>query len=100
MKGKIRPVQDYIIVGKFKKEEEKTESGIILKTENDTKQIDFGSVLSIGEYRIVAGEKEDLNISVGDIVAYKKYAGIEIKDNLIALHSHEIIGVVDTEDEE
>ena len=55
--------------------EEKTASGIIIPDSAKEKQ-QKGTVLAVGK----GTEKEKMEVKVGDLVVYGKYAGTEIED--------------------
>lgn len=70
--------------------EEATPSGIVLpdtaKTDNQTAEV------------VAAGADEDIEVSVGDMVVYRKYSGTEIKvdgDDYLVVEADDVLGVVE-----
>lgn len=70
--------------------EEATPSGIVLpdtaKADNQTAEV------------VAAGADEDIEVSVGDVVVYRKYSGTEIKvdgDDYLVVEADDVLGVVE-----
>ncbi|NMA04787.1 MAG: co-chaperone GroES [Acholeplasmataceae bacterium] len=83
----IKPLKNNVIL-EIKKEETKTESGIILTTESKTKS-QFGCVLEVGP--------EVTSLSKGDEVVYKNYSGttVEIKGvEYMIIKEEDILAIV------
>lgn len=76
---------------KMKKQEQKTESGIVLpETANEDRP-------QIGEVKAV-GESEKIKVKVGDDVIFAKYSGTEVKidkQEYLILKSEDILAVVE-----
>ncbi|MBN1298811.1 MAG: co-chaperone GroES [Actinobacteria bacterium] len=73
-----RPLGDRLLV-KPKASEETTKSGIVLPDSAKEKPQE-GSVISVGEGgRDDKGNKIPMEVKVGDVVLYSKYAGTEVK---------------------
>ncbi|GLT70564.1 hypothetical protein SLA2020_426360 [Shorea laevis] len=75
----IKPLGDRVLV-KIKTAEEKTEGGILLPTNSQTKP-QGGEVVAIGEGKTVGKTKVDLSVKTGAQVVYSKYAGTELEFN-------------------
>ena len=94
---KIRPLQDRVVVRR-KEEETKTAGGIIL-TGSATEKPAQGEVLAVGPGRIMDnGDKRPVDVKVGDIVVFGKYASNTVKidgEELLILSESEIYGVVE-----
>lgn len=74
----IKPLGDRVLL-KAMEEEEKTKSGIVIPDTAKEKP-QKGKVLAVGTGRILDnGTKVPLEIQVGDIVVFSKYAGTEVK---------------------
>ncbi len=74
----IKPLGDRVIV-KPKEQEEVTASGIILPDTAKEKP-QQGEVLAVGPgRRDEDGDYIDMDVKVGDVVLYAKYAGTEVK---------------------
>ncbi|HFQ95031.1 MAG TPA: co-chaperone GroES [Anaerolineae bacterium] len=98
---KLRPLSDRIVVKPIEREA-KTASGIILP-ESAREKPQEGEVIAVGPgARNEKGEHMPLDIRVGDIVLYAKYAGTEVKLNgteekLLILRESDILAVVEEE---
>lgn len=74
----IKPLGDRVLL-KPMEEEEKTKSGILIPDTAKEKP-QKGKVLAVGTGRILDnGTKVPLEVQVGDIVVFSKYAGTEVK---------------------
>ncbi len=94
---KIRPLQDRVVV-KRKEEETKTAGGIVLPGSAAEKPAQ-GEVLAVGPGRILDnGSIKPVDLKVGDIVLFGKYASNTVKvgeDELLVLGENEIFGVLE-----
>jgi chaperonin GroES len=95
---KIRPLQDRVVVRR-KEEETKTAGGIVLPGSAAEKPAQ-GEVLAVGPGRILDnGEKRPIDLKVGDVVVFGKYASNTIKidnEELLILSENEIYGVIES----
>ena len=74
---KIRPLHDRVVVRR--KEEEKMSSGGIVLPGSAKEKPNQGEVVAIGSGRVLDnGENRPLDVKVGDIVVFGKYAGTEL----------------------
>lgn len=91
----IRPLHDRVVV--MRAEEEKTAGGIVIPDTAKEKPIK-GKVVATGPgKRLESGDIQALDVKVGDMVLYGKYAGTEVKLNgkeYIVMREDDIIGVV------
>ncbi len=80
MDRKYQPFGDRILV-KPTEREEVTSSGIVLPgTAQERPQ--EGSIIAVGPGRVNDdGKRIELDVKVGDLVVYSKYAGTEIKED-------------------
>ncbi len=96
MKTKIRPLHDRVVV-KRSSEEEKTASGIIIPDTAKEKPIQ-GEVLAVGKGAILdEGKIRPMDVKVGDVVLFAKYAGTEVKidgEDLLIMRETDIMGVL------
>jgi chaperonin GroES len=96
---KLRPLSDRIVIKPIEREA-RTASGIILP-ESAREKSQEGEVLAVGPgARNDKGERMSLDIQVGDIVLYAKYAGAELKlddEKLLILRESDILAVVEEE---
>lgn len=94
---KIRPLQDRVIV-KRKEEETKTAGGIVLPGSAAEKPSQ-GEVVAVGPGRVLEnGQVRPLDIKVGDVVVFGKYASNTVKvgdQELLILSENEIYGVIE-----
>jgi chaperonin GroES len=93
----IRPLHDRVIVQRTE-QEEKTAGGIIIPDTAKEKPIQ-GEVIAVGPgARDDAGKKIPMDVKVGDIVLFGKWAGTEVKldgEDFLVLKESDIIGVVE-----
>ena len=74
----LKPLQDRIVI-KVIEDTEQT-SGVIFIPDSAKEKPQKGEVVAVGEGKTNdKGEKEPLEVKVGDIVLYAKYAGTEVK---------------------
>ncbi len=78
MTVKVKPLEDRMVVEALE-EEEKTRGGIVLP-DTAKERPQRGKVLAVGPGRYDdEGKRIPLEVKVGDVVIYSKYAGTEIK---------------------
>ncbi|CEH29134.1 molecular chaperone GroES [Aneurinibacillus migulanus] len=73
----LKPLGDRVVI-EPQKQEEVTASGIVLPEKAKEKPIQ-GKIIAIGRGRLNNGTVVPLDVHVGDVVLYNKYAGNEIK---------------------
>lgn len=73
----IKPLFDRIVVEAVDSEE-KTKSGIVLLAKDQEKP-QMAKVLAVGPGGMVDGNEISMQVQVGDIILYSKYAGSEFK---------------------
>ncbi len=95
----IQPLHDRIVVEAAAKEE-KSAGGIILP-DNAQEKPQRGTVLAVGPgKRLDSGQLSAVDISIGDVVLYGKYAGTEVTvdgKDYIMLRAEDVLGVIETE---
>jgi len=93
----LRPLGDRLVVEPLEKEE-KTASGIILP-ETAKEKPQEGTVLAAGPGRTDDdGKRIPMDVKVGDVVLYAKYAGTEVKIDdrkLLILKESDILAIVE-----
>lgn len=93
----IRPLHDRVILRRVDAEE-KTAGGIIIPDTAKEKPIQ-GEVVAVGPgARDESGRLVPMDVRVGDIVLFGKWAGTEVKldgEDLLVLKETDIIGIVD-----
>ncbi len=93
----LKPLGDRLVVEPQEKEE-RTASGIILP-ETAKEKPQEGTVLAAGPGRVDDdGKRLPMDVKVGDVVLYAKYAGTEVKINdkkLLILKESDILAIVE-----
>lgn len=96
MSLKLKPLGDRIVV-KPREQDEMTASGIILPDTAKEKP-QQGDVLAVGPgRRDDDGDYMAMDVAVGDVVLYAKYAGTEVKidgEKLLILKESDILAIV------
>ncbi|HZU05528.1 MAG TPA: co-chaperone GroES [Chloroflexota bacterium] len=96
MAVKLRPLGDRVVVKPLPREEV-TKSGIVLPDTAKEKPQE-GEVLAVGPGRIDDGQRQPMDVKVGDRVLYAKYAGTEFKlddEELLILSERDILAVLE-----
>ena len=92
----LRPLGDRVVVKPLEREEV-TKSGIVLPDTVKEKPQE-GEVIAAGPGRLDDGERQPMDVKVGDRVLYAKYAGTEFKledDELLILSEKDILAVLE-----
>ncbi len=92
----LRPLHDYVVLEKVK-EEEKTQSGIIL-TEKPKDQPSKGLVIAVGPGKTEDGTLVPVDLKAGQKVIYKKYSGTEVtedKKDYLLIKAEDILAVIE-----
>jgi len=93
----IRPLHDRVIVRRLE-QDEKTAGGIIIPDTAKEKPIQ-GEVIAVGPgARDDAGKAIPMDVKVGEIVLFGKWAGTEVKldgEDVLVLKESDIIGVIE-----
>ncbi len=91
----LRPLDDRVIV-KVDAEAEQIEGGIVLP-ESAQKKPQEGTVLAVGPGKLTdKGERQPVDVKVGDKVIFAKYGGTEVKlgdDEVLILRADDILAV-------
>ena len=95
---KIRPLHDRVIVRR--KEEEATSAGGIVLPGSAKEKPNQGEVVAVGNGKVLDnGEVRALDVKVGDVVVFGKYAGSDTIDvegeELVILSESDIKAVID-----
>lgn len=92
----IRPLNDRVVVKRLEAEE-KTASGIVLPGAAAEKP-DMGEVIAVGDGKLLDnGQRQKLDVKVGDKVIFGKYSGQTVKvdgDELLVMREEDIFGIV------
>ncbi len=93
----IRPLHDRLVVRR--KEEERTTAGGIVIPDSAAEKPSIGEVLAVGNGKITdSGDVRALDVKVGDVVYFGKYAGTELKvdgEELLIMREDDIIAIVE-----
>jgi chaperonin GroES len=92
---KLEPLADRVIVEPME-QEETTPSGIVLP-ETAKEKPQRGKVIACGPGRVEEGQRVAMEVKVGDVVIYAKYAGTEYKvegKKLLILSEKDILAKV------
>ncbi|MCO6504518.1 co-chaperone GroES [Snodgrassella sp. B3882] len=93
----IRPLNDRVVVKRLEAEE-KTASGIVLPGSAAEKP-DMGEVLAVGNGKLLEnGDRQALDVKVGDKVIFGKYSGQTVKvdgEELLVMREEDIFGIVE-----
>lgn len=73
----IKPLGDRVVIKRLEAEET-TESGIVLPGQAK-EQPQMAEVMAVGPGGVVDGKDVVMEVKVGDVVIFSKYAGTEIK---------------------
>lgn len=95
---KIRPLHDRVLVRR--QEEEETSAGGILLPSTAKEKPNQGEVVAVGTGRVLDnGDVREVDVKVGDVVIFGKYAGSDTVDvegeELIILSESDIKAVVE-----
>ena len=96
-KQKIRPLSDRVVV-QAREAESKTAGGIVIPDSADKDKPIQGTVSAIGTGKYVEGKLQPLQVKVGDVVLFGKYAGTNVKletENYLVMKEEDIMGVLE-----
>lgn len=93
----IRPLNDRVVVKRLQAEE-KTASGIVLPGSAAEKP-DMGEIIAVGNGKLLKnGDRQKLDVKVGDKVIFGKYSGQPVKvdgEELLVMREEDIFGIVE-----
>jgi len=94
---KLKPVNDKIVVKTKSKEEEVTDSGILLPDTVDQGKLMEGEVMAVGNGMYSAsGTLIPVVVDVGDTILYNKHAQLhECDDDLVIMSVNEVLSIVE-----
>ena len=94
---KLKPLGDRIVV-KVLTREEKTRGGIVLPDTAKEKPTE-GEVVAVGTGKILDnGQKQPVEVKVGDRIIFSKYAGTEVKvedEELVIFSERDVLAIID-----
>jgi chaperonin GroES len=95
---KIRPLHDRIVVKRLEGESQ-TKGGIIIPDSAKEKPIE-GRVVAVGNGKLTKdGKLRPLDVAVGDVVLFGKYAGNEVKidgEGFVLLREDDLLAVTES----
>ena len=92
----IKPLGDRVVI-KMIESQETTKSGIVLPGSAKEKP-QMAEVLAVGPGGLVDGKEVKMEVNVGDVVIYSKYAGTEVKvdnEEYIIVRQNDILAIVE-----
>lgn len=93
----IKPLADRIVI-KVIEDTEQTSGGIFIPDSAKEKS-QKGEVVATGQGRTLdSGEREPMDVKVGDVVLYSKYAGTDVKigtETLKILSIKDVLGIIE-----
>ena len=92
----IKPLFDKVVVEQTSKEET-TKTGFILPSASQEKQ-QTATVVAVGPGGILDGKEVTMQVKVGDVVLYSKYAGSDFKidgKELTIIKQSDILAIVE-----
>ncbi|HEY7356091.1 MAG TPA: co-chaperone GroES [Ktedonobacterales bacterium] len=96
MASKIRPVGDRVVV-KPSAKEEVTRSGIVIPDTAKEKPQE-GEIIAVGSGKLLdSGDRQPLEVKVGDRVLYAKYGGTEFKldgEDYLVMKESDILAIL------
>ena len=94
---KLKPLGDRLVV-KVLEREEKTKSGLFLPDTAKEKPTE-GEVIAVGTGKILDnGQKQPVEVKVGDRIIFSKYAGTEVKldgEELVIFSERDVLAIVE-----
>ena len=93
---KLVPLADRVVIKQLEAEET-TKSGIVLPGQNKEKP-QQAEVIAVGPGGMVDGKEVTMQVKVGDVVIYSKYAGTDVKlgdDEYVVVKQSEIVAIVE-----
>jgi chaperonin GroES len=94
---KIRPLHDRIVVKRLESED-RTKGGIIIPDSAKEKPIE-GRVVAVGNGKLLKdGKLRPLDVAVGDVVLFGKYAGNEVKidgEGFVLLREDDLLAITE-----
>ncbi len=93
----IRPLHDRVVIERM--EEEQTTPGGIVIPDTAKEKPHRGKVLAVGNGKLLDnGETRPLDVKVGDVVLFGKYAGTEVtigEEDYLIMREEDILAVIE-----
>jgi len=95
--AKIRPLHDRVVIERM--EEERTSAGGIVIPDTATEKPIRGKVIAVGVGKILEnGSVRPIDVKVGNIVLFGKYAGTEVKidgKEYVVMREDDIMAIIE-----
>jgi chaperonin GroES len=94
---KIRPLSDRIVV-EAKETESKSAGGIVIPDTADKDKPMQGTVIAIGNGKLVDGKIHPVQVKVGEKILFGKYAGTTVKlddKDYLVMREDDVMGVIE-----
>ncbi|MDR0950689.1 MAG: co-chaperone GroES [Candidatus Ancillula sp.] len=91
----LKPLEDKIVI-KVSKPETTTASGLVLP-DTAAEKPQEGEVLAVGPGKFEGGQRQEMDVKVGDKVLYSKYGGTEVKyeeEEYLILSARDVLAIV------
>ena len=93
---KVRPLHDRVVVKRLE-EKETVKGGIIIPDTAKEKPTE-GEVVAVGSGKVLdSGERQPLELNVGDRILFGKYSGTDIRidnEDYVIMREEEVLGVL------
>jgi len=93
----IRPLHDRVVIKRM--EEERMSAGGIVIPDSATEKPVRGKIVAVGNGKVSdKGDVRPLDVSVGDVVLFGKFAGTEIKvdgEELLVMREDDLVAVIE-----
>ncbi len=93
----IRPLHDRVVIKRM--EEERMSAGGIVIPDSATEKPVRGKIVAVGNGKVNdKGDVRPLDVSVGDVVLFGKFAGTEIKvdgEELLVMREDDLVAVIE-----
>ncbi len=94
----LKPVSDHLVV-KPVALEETSASGIIIPDTIDKERPERGEVIAVGPGKLLEnGQRSQMEVKVGDVVVFKKYAPDEVKiakETFLVIGADDVLAIVE-----
>ncbi len=96
---KVKPLHDRILVRRIEEEEESTTGGGIIIPDSAKEKPQEGEVVAAGGGKVLdSGQRQAMEVQVGNRILFGKYAGTEVKvdgEDLLMMREDDVLGIVE-----
>ena len=96
---KVKPLHDRILVKRIIDEEETKTSGGIIIPDTAKEKPQEGKVVAVGSGKVLEnGQKQAMEVQVGNRILFGKYAGTEVKidgEELLMMREDDVLGIIE-----